>query len=159
MKLGRLRRSLNDVSLAVGATAIGAITLLGSRETALVDRLGPGPALGPTVVAAALITCGVLLLLRGSGPDSDRDPSLSLPAQVAAVLGGLLVAAPAAYALGLSLAAGLLAGWSAVALHRVPLRYAFALAAIVAATTQLVTAALGLPAPILPLFAPVGVIR
>jgi hypothetical protein len=56
----------SDLALGVAAAALGAIALVALGGSPLFDRIGPGPGLAPSLVAAALIACGGTLVARSA---------------------------------------------------------------------------------------------
>jgi putative tricarboxylic transport membrane protein len=117
---------VNDALSGAGLAALGGVVLWHIQGFPAMPGQKFGPAWFPGVVAAGLVACGLLLMLR-----AERGPWLALPpwtrrwrplAGVAAVIGGLLAYVLAADRLGFHLTGFLLlalwtrvlgAGWRA----------------------------------------------
>jgi hypothetical protein len=60
-------RRTTDGLLGVGSIVGGAALVIAVRDLPMFDRTGPGPALAPAVVGAALVVCGLALLVSSGG--------------------------------------------------------------------------------------------
>jgi hypothetical protein len=66
MRQGEVTTRASDLALGVAAVALGSIALVALGGSPLFDRMGPGPGLAPSLVAAALIACGATLVARSA---------------------------------------------------------------------------------------------
>lgn len=124
--------------LGLAVAAVGVVAVVSVVNLGVLGTGGPGPALAPAIVGAALAACGLLLLLERS-PGSTG--AIRIPPVIAA-FGGLVGAALLVDVVGLALTVGLLTAWCALAVTRAPLGRAVPLAVVIAVATELLGGAL-----------------
>ena len=141
---GSRPRTVDGLTGVIAAT-IGIVLIVATRHLPYFDRTGPGPALAPAIIGAALVACGIALIASGRGVPRLRARPDRVDARIGAGLAGLLAASVAIDRIGLAPTVVLLVLWSARVVAGGPLVHALALATLVGAGLAAAEGALGLP--------------
>jgi hypothetical protein len=141
-----LYRQPTDRVVGVVVVAVGLVIVLATRDLALVDRIGPGPALAPAAVGLALATCGVLMALFARTPvAASPEPPIAIDRRAVMALAALFITSILLERLGLVVVATVLAYVCARLMPGTSTRAAIAGAASVGAAVAALCVWLGLP--------------
>jgi hypothetical protein len=140
-----LYRVPTDRVVGVIVAAVGLAIVLATRDLALVDRIGPGPALAPAAVGLALATCGLLMAVLRQPADAAPAPRSAIDRRAMLALAAILLASILVERLGLLAVATVLAYASARLMPGTSTRASLAVAVFVGIAVAALSAWLGLP--------------
>jgi hypothetical protein len=141
-----LHRQPTDRVVGAVVAAVGLVIVVATRDLALVDRIGPGPALAPAAVGLALAACGVLIAVFARTPVAAApEAPIAIDRRAAMALAAILLASILIERVGLLLVAAVLAYACARLMPGTGTRAAIAGAVSVGAAVAVLCVWLGLP--------------
>jgi hypothetical protein len=131
--------------VGVVVAAIGVLIVLATRDLALIDRIGPGPALAPLAVGLGLVACGALMIVARPSAPAAPVPPIAIDRRAMIALAAILLASVLIERVGLFAVATALAYTSARVVPGTSMRASIVCAVVVSIAVSALSVSLGLP--------------